>query len=63
MLNMLRMLQENNNYNNSSLYLYTKEYHDITKADDVFFGLAEFAYEADQRSDTELTVITRVYSC
>ena len=40
-----------------------KEYHYITKADDVFFGLAEFAYEADQRSDTELTVITRVYSC
>ena len=40
-----------------------KEYHYITKADDVFFGLAELAYEADQRSDTELTVIMRVYSC
>ena len=40
-----------------------KEYHYITKADDVFFGLAELAYEADQRSETELTVMTRVYSC
>ena len=40
-----------------------KEYHYIAKADDVFFGLAELAYEADQRSDNELTVMTRVYSC
>ena len=45
------------------LALNKQEYHYIIKADDVFFGIAELAYEADQRSDTGLTVITRVYSC
>ena len=45
------------------LALNKKEYHYITKADDVFFGLVEVAYEADQRSDTGLNVMTRVYSC
>jgi hypothetical protein len=39
------------------------EYHYIAKADDVFFGMAELAYDSDQKSDTGLTVITRVYSC
>jgi len=45
------------------LALNKQEYHYIIKADDVFFGTAEITYEADQRSDTGLTVITRVYSC